>query len=210
MRQQDIFTSDVQIKTMQVSIKAMVIGNKQVTLSTFKQFLREEIIDTKGNLKGIPWGFVSHNGKNIVWQKDDKIYVSISNNEYRDYMHNVHSSINYGLVGYFIREVLVNKPESFNQEDKKLWNEHAYREVQYKTFTISISEKAIGLITRNWIEDEKSHYLQTDIERLLKDYTPRFSIERYIESIEPFRKYEANFKKSIEQLDKLDQLFIAV
>jgi len=38
-------TTDVQIKTLQVDIKVLTVGKKQLTLSLMRQFIEEDIID---------------------------------------------------------------------------------------------------------------------------------------------------------------------
>jgi hypothetical protein len=78
-----ITTQDAKIKTATVELKALVIDGKQVTLSVFRQFQNEDLIDLEsGQLKGVPWGRVNYdpgdciaNEKHlhVVWQKGSEL-----------------------------------------------------------------------------------------------------------------------------------------
>lgn len=82
MTKQVITTSDVAIKQVEVSIKVLKIGNKQVTQAVFKQLLEEPLIhpDT-GELQGNAWGRVNYHvgceqeneHLHVVWQKGDEL-----------------------------------------------------------------------------------------------------------------------------------------
>lgn len=69
-------TKNAGIKTVQVNIKALVVGNKQVTISMFKQFPRETIFknenidgELKPTIKGEPWGVIIHDYQEwLLWQ----------------------------------------------------------------------------------------------------------------------------------------------
>jgi hypothetical protein len=82
MTKQVITTSDVAIKQVEISIKVMKIGNRQVTQAVFKQLPEEQIIDySTGKLRGLPWGRVNYHPDlsckdtvshfHVVWQKDN-------------------------------------------------------------------------------------------------------------------------------------------
>jgi hypothetical protein len=70
---------NVHLKTASIEIKALMVNNRQLTLSTFRQIPEKEIIDYDTvTLKGIPWGYVNYfwkdNGNetdcwHIVWQE---------------------------------------------------------------------------------------------------------------------------------------------
>lgn len=74
-------TADVKINTVQVEIKSLMVGKKQLTLSLMRQIIEEDLIEGKEpKLKGVPWGHVNyfwgnHKEKsypeymNIIWQK---------------------------------------------------------------------------------------------------------------------------------------------
>lgn len=81
MTKQVITTNDVAIKQVEVSIKVLKIGNKQVTQAVFKQLPEEPVIhpDT-GALQGEAWGRVNYHVGcddigpkhfHVVWQKGD-------------------------------------------------------------------------------------------------------------------------------------------
>jgi len=67
-----------EIKTASIQIKSLMINNKQVTLSVFRQIRCDNLIGIDENsliLKGEPWGFVNYfwgeekyfNGLNVIW-----------------------------------------------------------------------------------------------------------------------------------------------
>jgi hypothetical protein len=74
-------TEDVKINTVQIEIKSLTVGRKQLTLSLMRQIIEEDLIDHDTlQFKGIPWGHVnyfwgSHKDLsfpeylNIIWQK---------------------------------------------------------------------------------------------------------------------------------------------
>jgi hypothetical protein len=75
-----ISTHEAQVRTMQVEVRVMKVGNKQVTLALYRQLTREQVIDARtGQLRGVPWGLVNYNAGDcggygpehlhVVWQK---------------------------------------------------------------------------------------------------------------------------------------------
>jgi hypothetical protein len=58
-------TREVTIQTVDITIQAMRIGPKQVTLALFRQLIRDDDFDT-----GIPWGWVHYHwdGCGMMWQ----------------------------------------------------------------------------------------------------------------------------------------------
>jgi len=83
----------ISVTTTTVSVKTILIGNRQLTQRVFRQILEEDIIDEKSmTLKGIPWGWVhyfwedSHKGKNekhVIWLNNNKelrrSYIQLEN-----------------------------------------------------------------------------------------------------------------------------------
>jgi hypothetical protein len=82
-----IFARDVKIEVAEVRIDHMMISNRQVTQSIFRQLTREELVDAEAmKLNGVPWGRVNYfwrgcdgsnsrydeeNHTHVVWQKGD-------------------------------------------------------------------------------------------------------------------------------------------
>lgn len=81
--QRIITTSDVAINTVTIEVKVMKIGNRQVTLSVFRQLPDEQLIDAHtGKIRGNAWGKVNYHPDkcedspehlHIVWQKDHEL-----------------------------------------------------------------------------------------------------------------------------------------
>ncbi len=95
-------TEQVRINTMQVEIKSMMVGKKQLTLSLMRQIIEEPLIDEKELLfRGVPWGHVNYfwgddkhrtypSYINVVWQKGDELRRSVipMEKKYEDYLEN--------------------------------------------------------------------------------------------------------------------------
>jgi hypothetical protein len=92
-------TEQVRINTMQVEIKSMMVGKKQLTLSLMRQIIEEPLIDEKELLfRGVPWGHVNYfwgddkhktypNYINVVWQKGDVLRRSVIEMNLHHYDH---------------------------------------------------------------------------------------------------------------------------
>src|SRR5262245_11106481 len=81
---------EAKVQTAQITIKALKVGAKQVTMGLFRQLPYKQILDPETvELRGLPWGHVeyfwescgydqeegSHGPKrHIVWQLDDVLY----------------------------------------------------------------------------------------------------------------------------------------
>lgn len=87
-------TSDVSLHTATIEVKVMKIGNRQVTLSVFRQLPERSVINhLTGDINGIPWGrvnyhvgcennvpyapYIPRNHLHIVWQLGNELYRSI-------------------------------------------------------------------------------------------------------------------------------------
>jgi hypothetical protein len=72
---------DIKVETVKVTLKAMVIGPRQMTQSIFKQLVNEDILDQDAlTLRGQPWGYVNYLvnespdvARYIVWQKGSEL-----------------------------------------------------------------------------------------------------------------------------------------
>lgn len=64
-------TREVTIQTVDISVQAMRIGPKQVTLALFRQLVHAEVFDLESGLwNGQPWGWVHYHwdGCGMNWQ----------------------------------------------------------------------------------------------------------------------------------------------
>lgn len=79
-----ILSKEATIKTATVQIHSLAVSGRQVTLSLFRQFHQESIIDVEtGLLLGVPWGRVNYRfgecsdfGQqhlHVVWQKGEEL-----------------------------------------------------------------------------------------------------------------------------------------
>lgn len=80
MQNKIINIEDVNLKTMQVEIKALTVNGKQMTLSVFRQIPHASIFDDEIEIKGTPWGTVNYFWKDneawlhLIWQKNDRLF----------------------------------------------------------------------------------------------------------------------------------------
>ena len=77
------------VQTVQVEIKVLKVGKKQVTMGLFRQLPLKELVDPRTlKLAGVPWGYVHywwdgdgvemHTGKrlHVVWQEGNELHRS--------------------------------------------------------------------------------------------------------------------------------------
>ena len=73
---------------VQVTVQALMIAGKQMTLAVFRQLPREPLIDySTVTLQGIPWGYVNYHNKDcgcekhlhIVWQRGNELCQYVYN-----------------------------------------------------------------------------------------------------------------------------------
>jgi len=70
---------EANIKTATVTINQIQVNGRKMTLSVFRQIMRESIIDDNHSLKGIPWGQVNYFWKenegdvHVLWQRDNEL-----------------------------------------------------------------------------------------------------------------------------------------
>src|SRR5262245_20626700 len=77
-----ITTREATVKTFGVTIKALPVGKKQVTMGLLRQLQGEDLIDPEtGQLNGVPWGKVNYfwgdckpDHIHVVWQKGDELW----------------------------------------------------------------------------------------------------------------------------------------
>lgn len=69
------------VKTATIAVRSLTLNSKQVTLSVFRQLIKEDLIDAETEqLRGVPWGTVNYfwgdckdNHLHIVWQKGEEL-----------------------------------------------------------------------------------------------------------------------------------------
>jgi hypothetical protein len=80
-RERVLKAADAKITTVTVSLQAMIVGPKQVTMSVFRQLVEEPIFDWDAMaLKGVGWGWVNYKIEekpdtaiHLVWQRGDTL-----------------------------------------------------------------------------------------------------------------------------------------
>jgi hypothetical protein len=89
MSKEPIHADEASINTVSVQVKTVVIGNKQLTLSAFKQIHLEELFNKDGILNGKVWGHVNYLCESyewhILWQKENMLRRSLVSNKEKDY-----------------------------------------------------------------------------------------------------------------------------
>lgn len=76
----DLETADASVTTATVTIKALQVGRKQMTISVFRQLPESPLIDEeKVELLGQPWGYVNYRwgdqkGTHFIFQKGSRLY----------------------------------------------------------------------------------------------------------------------------------------
>lgn len=79
----EISTDQATCSTVEVAIRVVRIGRKQMTLAIFRQLPEREIIARDGTLDGIPWGWVNYEvpdavaQRNFIYTRDGRLYRSL-------------------------------------------------------------------------------------------------------------------------------------
>jgi hypothetical protein len=81
-----ISVQQASLKTAAVTIKALVIDRRQVTLAVFRQLIEEPLVDAEtGRFNGLPWGRVNYHPQkrcasayapfhlHVIWQKGEEL-----------------------------------------------------------------------------------------------------------------------------------------
>lgn len=187
-----VSASEAIIKTATIEVKVMKIGNRQVTLSVFRQLKSESIIDfNTGEMRGIPWGQINYhvdcdgldqNHLHVVWQEGNELRRSIAFLPWERSPHATRSMRSFLTPTYdtFIRWYGVSRLEMINH-------------------TIAARLK-FG----------NGGKLETFLE---SDDTPsedKGRIKKILRWIDADMDVIAKWQQSYSQLKQLDQLFIAV
>ncbi len=160
-------TEQVRINTMQVEIKSMMVGKKQLTLSLMRQIIEEPLVDEESILfKGIPWGHV-----NYFWG-DDK------HKSYPDYMNVV-----WQKSDVLRRNVIVMKLYHHEHSEKRCLKEikECLEQIKYYTQYPGFDNKVSG-------QQALLASLQDDLKEL--DYRRAVFIPKYHELIEPLKSLD--------------------
>jgi len=167
--------NDVSINTISIQIKAITVGNRQMTLSIFRQIKEESPIDDKFVLKGLLWGTVNYFPEHdelthyhVLWQKGEELrrgYVR------RDAEFDYFASDRILGCERFLAEapVIIEAERRWSEEARKqrektlhermleVAKENEYREEVWR------GERKLG-DRHNQKDSLFSHYLQKDIE----------------------------------------------
>ena len=71
-------TKEATVQTVQVEIKALKVGKKQVTMGLFRQLPYQDLLDVETlQLRGVPWGHVNYWWENdgCVWDQGPRLHV---------------------------------------------------------------------------------------------------------------------------------------
>ena len=143
-----VLIKDATIRTVAVEIKSLTVEGRQVTLSVFRQFDGEDVVDFETlTLKGKIWGRVNYhvdckglpsNHIHLVWQKGDElrrdcVFGNSNRAYYRQETRETAKLVNFAKEVYDAAQDINSTPAKvhFIQEDVKkqfpITNEEAYR-----------------------------------------------------------------------------------
>lgn len=225
MNKQVLTTSDVSIKQVEVSIQVLKIGNKQVTQAVFKQLLEEPLIhpDT-GALQGDAWGRVNYHvgceqeseHLHIVWQKGNelrraKVYEDVHSE--LDWM--LHRKMNTFAEAFVIARILEGwTPETTTGSGTPVLPYPYTFDMLEWTATAYLDQDichAWWCYPSGQVQIMHKHKLEAKLDALSVPCDSDAIARNYWQPMAEKRRVLANaWKQSYEQLQHLDQLFIAV
>jgi hypothetical protein len=219
------------VQTVQIEIKALKVGKKQVTMGLFRQLPLASLIDPDSvQLQGIPWGHVIYwwdgDGRpsststrtllHIVWQDGDTLRRAIVSAEpYKPRMSMFEDQLTV-LSKYFYCVALRDDPTMrvdiphYSYGDPYahvLYQNERHRVVFYDEderriigqFAAHRTDKSAQEAYAAWLKD-----------MALTDTTAAECGERFRKVVFARNQYTARWKKQVDALRELPQLFIAV
>lgn len=211
---------DAKIKTATITIKAVSVDKRQMTLAVFRQIQVEDIIDTKTyQLRGLPWGLVNYYNKDdlygidksdnpihVLWQKGSEFRrcVLINRNDLWHY------DTKYPLF-YNTRKDYAYIRKAYREKNwKNLVNPQCLilmEEYCHKTLTTGIPLPSLKLKSPTYFLD-KEEYDQFDI--FLQELANAIGLV----VSEAYKIYKETdlipYNNLMNQLRQLEQLYIAV
>jgi len=201
-----IYANDATLKTVSVTIQALIVDKKQMTLAVFRQLPVGRLLNDQGDLTGTPWGVVRYEIKDegklwIVYEADTILYRCPFPTKWGVWTEN--NEVNKAIEAYNSCQCIIPNFIPPSKEVKtyvpgKIITTHTYSEVEYKILEETERKKYL---------DEKAQIQQKYQERL----------QVYKEKIEDAKKKldsaiirTKKFNYHIEDFNKLPQLFIAV
>ena len=190
---------EAKINTASVSIRQVTINARKMTLSVFRQIMKESIIDSETHeLKGIPWGQVNYFWKDnegdvhVLWQKGDELRRSV----------NAH-----GLITYKMKE------------SARSFRDYSWKEVSQWT---GLKEPVFELVKRyasvltvdkngNISFEAMPSLPDIDMDELLRNIEiyPQY-LGKCLMLFDKYYEAEEEYESRVENLKTLDHLFIAV
>ena len=219
------------VQTMQVEIKALKVGKKQVTMGLFRQLPLAPLIDPETvQLHGIPWGHVLYwwDGAGIarqggaedylhmVWQDGDTLRRAIVSLEPPSHiMHNFESTERIYQKHFFCLKLLEDpavRVEVPAYTWGGVWADIVWQAHKVRLFFADEEERAIvaEFSGQRHYEPFRKSYIELLEGLQIVNTTPEEWNER-LAALDMIRtQYVVRWKKQIAALLELPQLFIAV
>ena len=230
-----IETERVELATFGVTLKALMVDKRQMTMGVFRQLDRGDWLDHETGLeRGILWGRVNYfwgdckkDHLHIVWQQGDKILRDCLK-DYADTQH-LGQAVNNAvkLVAFILmdNEYPLIEKEGYNRKVTfkngwwmrgffesdldKFWNEHAIREGHMKYRPATESEKLAWL--RNSVKRERESCLKSVRDETgLEIATVDEALSAYKNISERLSLLKTNWASAYEKANSSEHLFIAV
>src|SRR5262245_30123732 len=231
-----ITTAEATISTATIEVKTITLNNKQMTLSVFRQLQDEDLIDPETTLlRGVPWGKVRYFGNgcesdhlHVVWQKGRELrraccYEKVERIRPRSpRFARLWDGIQRVAIGYLYALLLSGETrqvaQMFPTRRYAIVSFPGLPDVRVRDIGEGVEEQAIKNIGRllGWYP-----YADGEKEAARKDLTemfpgrsdaeiiaqaPLWAAAKYAE----IQAFCAQWKARYQELDALDQLFIAV
>jgi len=167
-----ITTHEATIQTVQVEIKALKIGKKQVTMGLFRQLPYAELLDPETvQLRGVPWGWVQYwwdgDGRehlnagtrlHVVWQAGDVLRRAIvSDTPHPGRMGRYYNEHQEAITNWF----LTSLPSAQTYTSTEQWNgQYTNIRLNERAVDARLSKEQWKLIQKYWHQRDRDTHAE--------------------------------------------------
>jgi hypothetical protein len=195
-------TKEATVQTVQVEIKVLKVGKKQVTMGLFRQLKRRRLLDPETvQLHGVPWGHVNYRWEgdgrqdwrddpylHVVWQLGEALYRDvIYSSPNPDILGEYQGAVEAGIIRWFLGSLAAGATFAYALPGQ-------FQERR----TVTIHDRQFTLRLDNLIWRAINEYIRTrdmDIEAEADAFVKR--------SYYPIRNSEKDLQEFIQRRDQL-------
>ena len=191
--QRILTTREATVQTVQVEIKALKVGKKQVTMGLFRQLPHARLIDPKTvQLRGVPWGHVNYWWENdgshvgdgrklhVVWQLGDELRRAVvfqgpDPAEIREFDNHIQD-----LVGDWVLASLASA-KTFTLTRTERFTNVRTAEIDNRGYTVKFDDAEVRKLEAYWVnrEIDVESEAQQNVAYMTRTYSAEKAAETY-------------------------------